>query len=269
MNIIRWLSALLSPQDRRFRGIPRRALAYLLSQEPSWKLPDDVVKSIAEAKEQPDIEVDQTITLPSKGLSSSHPATILANSIHPASQDSTPSPLRTSVTTTSRSPNADNPESAISHNGGGLTGSNTDHISEIRENLSVSHSSTSDINPKPTESILCWQSNHPRYKGDLDTYIWQPHRKPPPFNYVKFHVINRNTPQNLKMILLFNNTRSLCAFRAKHRELTEHRTADEVWSPVIELVRSMLVLFQTISTDMVVFLQGSSKEVTRLVRYTY
>lgn len=272
MDFIYWLLAFLPSQDRRIKGIPRRALAYLLSQEPSWKLPEKVASDIADAIEQPDIEGNQAITDFSKGLLIFRPVKILADSIYPASQDSTPSPLPTSDTTkweTSRHANADNPDSAISHNRGGFTGSNSDHISEIRENLSVSHSSTSDVYSKPTESILCWQSNHPKYKGDFDIYIWQPHRKPPLSNYVKFHVFNRDTPEKLRMMLLFNDSRSLCAFRDRHQKLTEHRAADEAWSPVTELVRSILVIFQTISSDMDMFLQGSSEEITRLVRYNH
>ena len=68
------------------------------------------------------------------------------------------------------------------------------------------------------------------------------------------------------MLLLFNDTRSLCAFRALHQELTKPRTSDEVWLPVLELVRSILALFKMILSDMSEFLKCSSEEVIRLGR---
>ena len=124
-------------------------------------------------------------------------------------------------------------------------------------------------NPLPTEFTLYWQSKALRYSGDLDTYIWQPYRKPPPFTFVKLHIVNTETPQKLRMILLFNETRSLCDFRNRHQSVAGQQVATEAWSSVTELARSILAVYETILSDMVDFLQCTSKEITRLVCSTY
>lgn len=71
------------------------------------------------------------------------------------------------------------------------------------------------------------------------------------------------------MILLFNDIRSLCAFRTVHQKFTTQRDSDETWSPRNELVRSISAVYETVLLDMIEFLRFSSNEVARLVRSTY
>lgn len=208
----------------RLKGVPRRALAYLLSQEPSWEISADLLSGIAEAAEHPSLEVEGSVTLPSEGKSSQLS------------------------------------DSALPHSQSGSAASSPTQTTDAMDGTS---------NPLPTEFTLYWQSKAPRYSGDLDTYIWQPYRKPPPFTFVKLHIVNTETPQNLRMILLFKETRSLCDFRNRHQSIARQQVATEAWSSVTELARSILAVFETILSDMVDFLQCTSKEITRLVCSTY
>ena len=121
----------------------------------------------------------------------------------------------------------------------------------------------------PTDFTLHWQSKAPRYKNDFDIYIWQPYRKPPLFSYVRFHIFNTEAPRALKMLVFFSGTQSLCAFRSQHQKLAPQRSANDVWSPVDEYMRSLSAVFNTIISDMVEFLRSSLKEMTRVVRSTY
>ncbi|KAF6227877.1 hypothetical protein HO133_007605 [Letharia lupina] len=216
----------------RLKGVPRRALAYLLSQEPSWKISADLLSGIAEAAEHPSLEVEGSVTLPSEGKSSQ-----LSDSALPHSQSGSAA------------------SSPLPHSQSGSAASSPTQTTDAMDGTS---------NPLPTEFTLYWQSKAPRYSGDLDTYIWQPYRKPPPFTFVKLHIVNTETPQNLRMILLFKETRSLCDFRNRHQSVARQQVATEAWSSVTELARSILAVCETILSDMVDFLQCTSKEITRL-----
>ena len=120
--------------------------------------------------------------------------------------------------------------------------------------------------PRVSAPTLYWQSRPSAYSG-LYTYIWQPYREPPPYDYVKIHIAYNETPRNLRMILLFKNTRSFHSFRKLHEDLTKQRDADEAWSPVTEMVKAVFTVYQMILSDMSTFLQLSSNEVARLVRF--
>ncbi len=61
--------AFLPGQVRRMKGIPRRALAYLLSQEQSWHISDTLADDIADGNQQPFLEDGDSVALPSEGRS--------------------------------------------------------------------------------------------------------------------------------------------------------------------------------------------------------
>ena len=272
MDFFVWLLALLPSQLRHLEEIPRKAFAYLLTQEPSWHLSDDLASGIAEAAEHPSSEIEDPAILPSKGVSSYHPEKNFANTVivYQALQGSAPSLLRSGVPSNLEAgPQsvAQTPESASSYTPNGSMSPLTNQVPNDTHSTSVSQFSASEVYSMPTNFVLYWQSQTP--SGDFDTYIWQPYRKPPPFSYVKFHIINTESPRNLKMILLFNDTRSLCAFRTRHQELTRQRVPDEAWSPITELIRSISAISTTMLSDTVGFMQCCSKEVNRLVWSTW
>ncbi len=192
----------------------------------------------------------------------------LADLTSQARQEPIPSPLRErnpSNVKADRRANEESPDVALLRIACGSMSSSTTRERNGMEGTSVSDSTTSEAYPVLNDFTLYWQSKSPKYSGDFDIYIWQPYRKPPPFDYVKVHIVNKETTRNLKMLLLFNEARSLCAFRSRHQECTPHRAADEAWSTSTELVRSISAVLETIISDMVEFLQCCSKEVTRLV----
>lgn len=242
------LLAIKPSQARRIKWIPRRALAYLLSQEENWQITNDLVKSIAEANEQPLLEVDKPITLPSESMFSFRSNEMPADLGSQILLDPRSSMLHRSVST---------------H--GDSTCSNTTRTPDGIISSSELHVSNPMFSSIPTESTFCWQSEAPTYKGDINTYIWQPYCKHPPFSYVKLNIFSTETTRDLKILLLFSDTRSLCAFRVRHQEVAGQRVASESWSPVTELATSILTIFKMILSATVEFLQSSSKELTRLV----
>ena len=242
------LLAIKPSQARRIKWIPRRALAYLLSQEENWQITNDLVKSIAEANEQPLLEVDKPITLPSESMFSYRSNEMPADFGSQILLDPRSSMLHRSVST-----HADSTCSNTTRTPDGISSSSELHVSDPM------------FSSIPTECTFCWQSEAPTYKGGINTYIWQPYCKHPPFSYVKLNIFSTETTRNMKMLLLFSDTRSLCAFRARHQEVAGQRVASETWSPVTELATSILTIFKMILLATVEFLQSSSKELTRLV----
>ncbi len=192
----------------------------------------------------------------------------LADLASQARQNSNPSPLRDrnpSNVESGRRAGEESPDSALLRIACGSMSSSTTRERNGMDGTSVSDSTTSAAHPVLNDFTLYWQSKSPKYNGDFDIYIWQPYRKPPPFDYVKVHIVNKETTRNLKMLLLFNEARSLWAFRSRHQQCTPQRAADEAWPPSTELVTSISAVLETIISDMVEFLQCCSKEVTRLV----
>ena len=269
-----WLLALTPRQVQRIKGIPRRALAYLLSRETSWKLSDDVASGIANATEQPPQTLYEANTLPPEGLSIYNTSMRSADFTSSILHSSAPPPLLSQVssnfrtTQTNAQSNGQNTHCVLPCNSSNSRSSSVARTSDEMHDISASRSRVSGVASNPTGPTLYWQSKQSRYSG-IYTYISQPHRKPPPFNYVKLHITYNESPRNLRMILLFNDIRSLCAFRTVHQDFTKQRDSDETWLPGTELVRSISAVYETVLLDMTEFLQFSSNEVARLVRSTY
>lgn len=269
-----WLLATTPGQAQRIKGISRRALAYLLSRETSWKLSDDLASNIANATGQPPQTLNEPNTLPPEGLSIYNTSMTSADVTSSILHNSAPLPRLSrassdfeAIQANLRS-NVQNPHCVLSRTSSSSRSSSAIRTSDEIHDSSASHSRVSGSASKPTEPTLYWQSKQPRYSG-IYTYISQPHRKPPASNYVKLRITYNQTPRNFRMILLFNDIRSLCAFRTVHQNFTRQRDSDEIWSPGNELVRSISAVCETVLSDMTEFLQFSSNEVARLVRYLH
>ncbi|KAL6718519.1 hypothetical protein ACLMJK_004611 [Lecanora helva] len=76
-------------------------------------------------------------------------------------------------------------------------------------------STTNKEYPQEFTWTVRWQFKVTKYKNDLETYIWQPHSRPPPFLYAHVSVctINQACP---RVLLLFSTIRSLGAFRHEY-----------------------------------------------------
>ena len=240
----------------------------------NWKVSDDLASDIA-AIEQPTEAMDASALHPYDSLSTYHHLRPRLTFSFLILQDSMSPSLRNGVSPdfeanqTGDQSTAQGPSSISSPTSGRSLSLSTFPTSHDLNNTPASNWETSEIRAITTNSVLYWQSQPPGYSGDIDIYIWQPYRKPPPFNYVKLHIVDDETSRNMKMLLLFNDSRSLCAFRTLHQELTKRRDTSEIWSPDVELVRSISAVVETMLLDMAEFLQYSSKEVTTLVRPAY
>lgn len=206
-------------QITRIKRTPRRALAYLLSQEQSWKIPDKLAADIADATQHPSPEMNGAVVLPSEEGQLSHRASNMPASLASQGfQSSQPSPSRgrtPNIVGASRCTGLQSPGSGLPSTSSGSMFSGMNRTLDGMDGTSVSDFSRSEAPFLPTEFALHWQSNPPKYRGDFDTYIWQPYRKPPPFSYVRFYIIKPEVPRNLNVLLLFNDTRSLCTFRSR------------------------------------------------------
>ena len=112
---------------------------------------------------------------------------------------------------------------------------------------------------------LRWPFTAPKYKGEFDTYIWQPFRRPPPFAYVKIFISNRETPRNLRILLLFQNAGSDRSFRASYAE-TQHLGDRATWAPALDGGRAIIVAFKNALEDTSRFLRQASEQIMALVR---
>ena len=112
---------------------------------------------------------------------------------------------------------------------------------------------------------LRWACTAPKYKGELDTYLWQPFRRPPPFAYAKIFVSNREDPRNLRILLLFRNTDSDRSFRGSYAQ-TQHRGDVATWVPALDGGRAIIVAYKNALKETSGFLKQASKQIMALVR---
>ena len=112
---------------------------------------------------------------------------------------------------------------------------------------------------------LRWACTAPKYKGKLDTYIWQPFRRPPPFAYVKIFVSNRENPRKLRVLLLFRNTDSDRSFRGSYAQ-TQHLGDGATWVPALDAGRAIIVVYKNALKETSGFLWQASEQIVALVR---
>lgn len=134
----------------RAKGIPRKALAYLLSQERSWTISDGLASDIAEANEEPDLVMDDPDFLPSEGLSSIHQTMMSDNIGSQILQDPTPPPSHSWMpfsSDTSRQSELQNPNTISSHRRSGSMSPNMTQASNIMVDISLSRLEISEADP--------------------------------------------------------------------------------------------------------------------------
>ena len=112
---------------------------------------------------------------------------------------------------------------------------------------------------------LRWACTAPKYKGKLDTYIWQPFRNPPPFAYVKIFVSNREDPRNLRILLLFQNRDSRTSFQKSYAE-KQTFAGHATWSSALDGASAIIVAYKHALREMSGFLRQASKQIMALVR---
>lgn len=114
---------------------------------------------------------------------------------------------------------------------------------------------------------VCWQSRAPKYYSDLDTYIWQPFKNPPPFTYAKIFVLHKDLVRNPRVVLLFQQNRSLRSFRKKFHSSSEEASNNSNWVPTKDLTRAIASIYSVAIADTMKFLKETSRDVHSLVRF--
>ena len=111
---------------------------------------------------------------------------------------------------------------------------------------------------------LRWAYTAPKYKGKLDTCIWQPFRKPPPFAYVKIFVANLRDPRNLRMLLLFHGKDSRTSFQKRYAQSRDF-TGRVTWSPALDGLLAIFAAYEQALRETSEFLRQASKQIMALV----
>ena len=116
---------------------------------------------------------------------------------------------------------------------------------------------------------VCWQSTAttPKYKSDLDTYIWQPFRNPSPFTYAKIFVLHKDPTRNPRVVLLFQEKRSLHSFRKKFHSSSEQPPDNSNWVPTKDLTRAIASIYNVAIADTLRFLKETTRDIHSLVRF--
>ena len=112
---------------------------------------------------------------------------------------------------------------------------------------------------------LRWVCTAPKYKGKLDTYLWQPFRKPPPFTYVRIFISNLEDPRNLRMLLLFQKKDSRTSFQESYAQLRDF-TSDVTWYPALDGLFAIIIAYKQALKKTSEFLRQASNQIMALVR---
>ena len=112
---------------------------------------------------------------------------------------------------------------------------------------------------------LRWACTAPKYKGRINTYIWQPFRKSPPFAYVKIFVSNREDPRNLRILLHFHDKDSRTSFQKSYGE-PQTFAGGAIWYPALDGASAIIVAYKHVLRETSGFLGQASKQIMALVR---
>lgn len=108
-----------------------------------------------------------------------------------------------------------------------------------------------------------WQYKVAKYKGDLDTYIWQPHARPPPFCHASLFIHTRGLLGVPRAAILFSATRSMKVFRRQY-DLTYARFSC-VQPSAIGLLHTIHAVYSVALAETKMFLQYVSRQVFDMV----
>lgn len=119
-----------------------------------------------------------------------------------------------------------------------------------------------------TKLSFTWQHEAPKFKSDVDIYIWQRDQQPPTFQYADIFVLSNRTDQVQKLLILFKSTRLLKRFgniRQDETLLKHEIVLDNSWSPINELLLSIIAVYMQMIEETGVFIQSSIIEINKMV----
>ena len=113
---------------------------------------------------------------------------------------------------------------------------------------------------------MLWQFQSPDFSSDIDTYIWQPYRKPPPYSFVKIYILKNTSTDELCAFFLFDSIQSLQGFRFSCK------LHESLFSGVnhvsFRLARYLYAAHQMILSNMIHFLDKTVKTLTAIVSFS-
>lgn len=123
--------------------------------------------------------------------------------------------------------------------------------------------------PEGAQLSLTWQHEAPKFKSDIDIYIWQRNQQPPTFQYADIFVLSNPTDQVQRLLVSFKSTQMLERFsnlRLDETFLSLGVESSHPWSPISELLLSITAVYKQMIEESGVFVQGSIEQLQSMVR---
>ena len=126
---------------------------------------------------------------------------------------------------------------------------------------------------KPTQNLksclkLSWFHRCPKYKGDLDIYVWQKYGDAPVPEYVKLFLSTGTEGYRERAITLFKSSVSASQFCQLRSAMQDSRCSGEKtndWAAIFETAKTVVALFRLVADNSEDFLLTLRKQVNYLV----
>lgn len=115
---------------------------------------------------------------------------------------------------------------------------------------------------------LTWQYEAPKYKNDVDIYIWQRDQHYPRFQYADLFVLSNPTDKVSRLLVSFKSTQMLERFSSLRLDdalLSHGFKSSHSWSPISELLLSIITVFKQMIEETGIFLQESMSQINAMV----
>lgn len=115
---------------------------------------------------------------------------------------------------------------------------------------------------------LTWQYEAPKFKNDIDIYIWQRDQQYPGFQYADLFVLSNPTDQALRLLVSFKSTQMLERFSSLRLDdalLSYGVESSHSWSPISEFLISIIAVFKQMIEETGIFLQDSTSQINDMV----
>lgn len=120
-----------------------------------------------------------------------------------------------------------------------------------------------------TQLSFTWQFEAPKFKGDIDVYIWQSDQQTPTCQYADIFVLSNPTDQVQRLLVSLKSTQMLERFstlRLDETYLGYGVDSSHSWSPISELLLSIAVIYKQMIEETEVFIQESISQINAMVR---
>jgi hypothetical protein len=136
--------------------------------------------------------------------------------------------------------------------------------------------------PNDGQISLRWHHKAPKYKGDFDVFIWQPHQEEPvpEFAHIFFPMASPEDfsfamecmpTQSSRMIIMFRSSEELQSFSSiRHSKLLYQNPipSSNAWSVTAEQLLAILGVYHVMVKDLTTFTRSTCKEIQTMVGHT-